>query len=185
MGAASILDTFTTATISLQWQRGVIFHFMLSLTVKSLKISFWLLRFIFEILFTRGNFKGKQIHHLTSLSLSWRLQSVKEPSIHWQTLLSVFWRGLNGYIWVSTKLGKCKKTSTSEFFQLEQLFEEADCPILKRHLSILWEPCIRIHFNSKRRRLVEKLFFKFFINYYGLYLDFSWFPYMKNLTALC
>jgi len=47
----------------------------------------------------------------------------------------VFWKGLNGCILVSTNLEGYKKTSTSEFFQLEQLFEEAACPSLKRNFS--------------------------------------------------
>lgn len=114
------------------------------------------MRFFFKC----RNFKGKEIQHLTSLSLSGRMWSVKDPSVSWQTLFSVFWKGLNGYILVSTDLGKYKKTSISEFFQLEQPFEEAACPILKRHFkSILVEPGIRVHLDPESKRLDEKLFF--------------------------
>lgn len=51
------------------------------------------------------------------------------------SVLSV-WKGLNGYVLVSTSIGKYKKTSTFEFFQLEQLFGEAAYPIWKRHFSL-------------------------------------------------
>lgn len=64
-----------------------------------------------------------EIHHLTSLSLSGRMWSVKNPFGFWQMLFSFFWKGLNSCILVSTDLGRHKKTSTSEFFQPE-LFEE-------------------------------------------------------------